>query len=74
MIGCNDDFAIVFGALKQSALFGSPGALPGPTRSGCIFLVASFARKKARAKDKIVGSDFEFANANPKGERHGGCS
>ncbi|HEX5636718.1 MAG TPA: hypothetical protein VFY78_06500 [Gammaproteobacteria bacterium] len=61
----------IHAALKQGAFFeGSPGAFPGPTRPGCIFLVTSFVQ----AKDKIAGRDFEFANANPKGERHGGCS
>ena len=37
----------IHAALKQGALFeGSPGAVPGPTRPGCIFLVTSFVQAK----------------------------
>jgi hypothetical protein len=37
----------IHAALKQGALFeGSPGAFPGPTRPGCIFLVTPFVQAK----------------------------
>jgi len=54
------------GLEAKLALRGKPKANATGVHFFGYFLCAS--------KDKIAGSDFEFANANPKGERHGWCS
>jgi hypothetical protein len=61
----------IHAALKQNRRCeGSPHAFLGANATGVHF----FGYFLCASKDKITGSDFEFANANPKGERQGGCS
>ena len=57
----------IHAALKQDTLFeGSPGAFPGPTRPGCIFLVTSFVQAKEVTRRSGETGNYRVRKDNKK--------